>query len=85
MAKYTPLSYSGRILYFLAGEKDPYNALNPERAWIDLVDDIEIIRVPGNHITMNQGPNTKIIGRKLTDSIRGILIHGSQPNDVDRV
>jgi len=66
MGDYQPRVYPGKIIFFRAKEKDAYNAKNPERAWIDLTQEgLEVIDVPGNHITMNESPHVQVIAEKL--------------------
>ncbi len=65
MWDYQPRVYPGKITFFSAQEKDPYNAKTPERAWQLLAGEIEVIDVPGNHITMNTTPHVQIIADRL--------------------
>jgi len=58
--------YPGKIIFFHAQEKDAYNATNPEPAWIDLAaDGLDVIEVPGNHITMNLPPHVQTLAERL--------------------
>jgi phthiocerol/phenolphthiocerol synthesis type-I polyketide synthase E len=58
MWNYQPRIYPGKIIFFRAKEKDTINAKNSERAWIDLAQEgLEVIVVPGNHMTMNEPPH----------------------------
>lgn len=66
MWEYQPRVYPGKIIFFRAKEKDAINAKNPERAWIDLAQEgLEVIDVPGNHITMNESPYVQVIADRL--------------------
>jgi len=66
MWDYQPRVYPGRIIFFRAKEKDAINAKNPESAWIEFAQEgLEVIDVPGNHITMNESPNVKVIAERL--------------------
>ncbi|MEK8015952.1 MAG: hypothetical protein VSS75_003725 [Candidatus Parabeggiatoa sp.] len=66
MWNYQPRAYPGRIIFFRASEKDAINAKNPERAWIDLAQEgLEVIDVPGNHITMNESPYVQVMAERL--------------------
>ncbi|MCW8929254.1 MAG: SDR family NAD(P)-dependent oxidoreductase, partial [Gammaproteobacteria bacterium] len=64
---YQSESYSGDVLFFVAHEKDEYNAKEPQKAWAQVVQSIEVIEVAGNHISMNQQPNVKTIVKRLHD------------------
>jgi len=66
MWDYQPRVYSGKIIFFRAEEKDAYNAKNPELAWLNLAaGGLEVIDVPGNHITMNEPPHVQVIAKRL--------------------
>jgi len=66
MWNYQPRVYPGKIIFFRASEKDAINAKNPERAWLDLAQEgLEVIDVPGNHITMNESPHVQVIAERL--------------------
>jgi thioesterase domain-containing protein len=71
MWDYQPRIYSGRIIFFHAQEKDAYNATHPEQAWIDLAaEGLELIEVPGNHITMNLPPHVQTFADLLKAYLR---------------
>lgn len=58
MLAYQPVSYSGKIHFYLAAERDAYNAQTPDRAWVPLAQGgIQIHTLPGNHINMNAVPH----------------------------
>jgi acyl transferase domain-containing protein/thioesterase domain-containing protein/acyl carrier protein len=65
MRDYQARVYPGKIIFFRAQEKDAYNAKNPERAWIDLSQELEVIDVPGNHMTITKSPHVQIIADRL--------------------
>ncbi len=57
MREYNPPAYPGKLHFFLASDRDEFNAQTPAHGWIGLAEQgIEIYTVPGNHITMNQEP-----------------------------
>jgi len=63
---YRSKPYSGEILFFVAKEKDAYNAKNPQQAWSKIaLGGIEVIEVEGNHISMNQSPNVMTIAKHM--------------------
>nr|VFJ47958.1 MAG: putative toxin-antitoxin system toxin component, PIN family [Candidatus Kentron sp. FW] len=63
---YRPSAYPGKAVFFRAMEKTEFNPTNPERAWVDLVQGgLAVIDVPGNHITMNEPPNVRVIAERL--------------------
>ena len=66
MRSYIPRTYPGRIIFFRAAERDAYNAQNPELPWSQLAaGGIEVIEVPGNHITMHDSPHVQILAEQL--------------------
>jgi len=64
---YKPRVYPGRIIFFRALEENVYiNAKNAERAWSGFAQQgMEVIDVPGNHITMNYAPHVQVIAKRL--------------------
>ena len=66
LSKYKPQVYPGNIIFFHAKEAHPMFAKNPEQAWVDLAaNGLEVINVPGNHITMNATPHVQVIADRL--------------------
>jgi len=66
MWSYTPRVYPGKVLFFRAQERDAFNDEHPEQAWIDLAQGgLEILEVPGNHITMNFPPHVQVMAERL--------------------
>ena len=60
MIAYQPQPYSGTVHYYLARERDAYNAQTPAQAWIPLVErGIHVYTIPGNHISMNAAPHVQ--------------------------
>jgi len=43
---------------------------DPYLGWESLVDKIEIIDVPGNHITMIQKPHVDILAKKIDERLK---------------
>ena len=70
LRQYQSKAYNGDILFFVAKEKDEYNAKNPQAAWSQMaLQRIEVLEVNGNHITMNQSPNVNAISRRIKQKI----------------
>jgi phthiocerol/phenolphthiocerol synthesis type-I polyketide synthase E len=66
MRHYIPQAYPGRIIFFRASEQNEVNPKNPELPWIDVAGGgIEVIEVPGNHITMNYSPHVQVMAQQL--------------------
>lgn len=65
-SSYVPRAYPGRVVFFRAQERDPYNPPFPERSWIDLAaGGVEIHVVPGNHLTMMAQPHIAVTARHI--------------------
>ncbi len=66
MRNYVPQTYPGQVIFFRANQRDTINPQNPELAWSELATGgIEVIEVPGNHITMNYPPHVQILAEQL--------------------
>ncbi|CAK0750166.1 phthiocerol/phenolphthiocerol synthesis type-I polyketide synthase E [Gammaproteobacteria bacterium] len=66
MRAYCPLTYPGKIHFYLARERDAFNAQTPAHGWIPLAEGgLEIHTVPGNHISMNSPPHVEHLGRLI--------------------
>lgn len=66
MTEYSPPSYPGKLYFFLAAERDVFNAQTPANGWFQLAEQgIEIYTIPGNHISINQEPNVQILAKHL--------------------
>ena len=70
MWRYQPQRYAGRIVFFRAEETDDYNPAHPEAAWMDLVQDLDIIDVPGNHLSMNMAPHVQVLLKRLQQNFQ---------------
>jgi thioesterase domain-containing protein len=58
--------YSGGVVLCLAEEKPPTQAQDLVEAWRDLVHEhLTVLRVPGDHWTMNQEPHVRILADRL--------------------
>jgi amino acid adenylation domain-containing protein len=65
---YHPGSYPGRIVLFRAAVRPLFNGFTRDLAWDRYVDGrVEIVEVPGNHMSMLEPPNAKIFAAKLQE------------------
>jgi thioesterase domain-containing protein len=63
--------YGGAIVYSRARERDAHNPVHPEAAWSGrAAGGMEIVEVPGNHITMSSPPHAATLGHELRVRIR---------------
>jgi acyl transferase domain-containing protein len=64
MYLYEPKPFSGKCIFFAAEEKNDYIPQQLEMAWLPLVEKkLDVIYIPGNHITMNTLPYVKKMGK----------------------
>ncbi len=70
MNSYHPRAISREILYFKHSKPLLEYSLHPERDWIDLAKDgVTVIKIPGDHYTMNLDPNVKLMATALTKKL----------------
>ncbi|WP_293128195.1 non-ribosomal peptide synthetase [Microcoleus sp. bin38.metabat.b11b12b14.051] len=63
---YVPKIYPHRITLLRSGEKLKANHQDPTLGWKDLTtEQVEVIRVPGNHLTMLRKPYVEVLARQL--------------------
>ncbi|MBE9185299.1 amino acid adenylation domain-containing protein [Microcoleus sp. LEGE 07076] len=63
---YVPKIYPHRITLFRSGEKLSTSQQDPTLGWSELTtEQVEVIRVPGNHLTMLRKPNVEVLARQL--------------------
>ncbi|MBE9165412.1 non-ribosomal peptide synthetase [Tychonema sp. LEGE 06208] len=63
---YVPKIYPHRITLFRSGEKLSMSHQDPTLGWSDLTAaQVEVIRVPGNHLTMLRKPCVEVLARQL--------------------
>ncbi|OLR91799.1 polyketide synthase [Actinokineospora bangkokensis] len=80
---YTPRPYDGRVVLFRAKEPHPlttqldprYKRADDTLGWDEHAPALEVVKVPGDHLTMIDPPNVAVIAREL----RGVLDHPRPP------
>lgn len=78
MRDYLPPTYPGKIHFFLARERDEFNAKTPALGWIELAEKgIEIYGIPGNHITINKEPHVQHLAAILQECLNRSLTRSS--------
>lgn len=76
MRAYTPPTYPGKLHFFLARERDAFNAQTPAHGWIGLAEQgIEIYTVPGNHLSMNAEPHVQHLAKHLQQCLQRASQH----------
>lgn len=71
--RYDPAPLPGPVTFFRAAERRPWDPDHPERAWLSRAASIEIIHVPGDHITMMEEPHVQVLGAHLLDRLDAAL------------
>lgn len=62
---YRPLPYSGKITMFRAQIRPPFEQYDRTLGWTGLASEIEVIDVPGDHISMGEEPNAAMLAAAL--------------------
>ncbi|GAB3494300.1 type I polyketide synthase [Amycolatopsis cihanbeyliensis] len=69
---YVPARYPGRVTFFSAADLVPgglrdqrFDRTDPARGWDAVCPDIEVISVPGHHLSLLDPPNVDLIGKHL--------------------
>lgn len=71
MQDYSAEPWNGKILFLKAEERDKFSVSTPELAWIPLAKEgIEIIPVPGNHISMLSSPHVSRVTKEIEERVR---------------
>lgn len=72
LERYRPAHYDGRVVFFGAGEEVPgglrdqrFDRMDPAKGWDAVCTDLEILTVPGHHLSMLDPPNVEEIGKHL--------------------
>ncbi len=71
MLDYQPTPYAGKVHFYLAAERDAFNAQTPAQAWVPLAQGgIQIHTLPGNHISMNTAPHVQSLATCLQNHLK---------------
>ncbi|WP_216216044.1 type I polyketide synthase [Amycolatopsis aidingensis] len=69
---YVPERYPGRVTFFSAADLVPgglrdqrFDRTDPARGWDAVCPDIEVINVPGHHLSLLDPPNVDLIGKHI--------------------
>ncbi|WP_116047453.1 type I polyketide synthase [Amycolatopsis palatopharyngis] len=80
LERYRPDPYDGRAVFFSAADQVPgglrdqrFDRTDPARGWDAVCTDLEVITVPGHHLSLLDPPNVDIIGRHLQHLLSGVL------------
>jgi thioesterase domain-containing protein len=72
LERYRPESYAGRVVFFGAADATPggladerFDRRDPTRGWDEVCTDLELITVPGHHLSLLDPPNVEHIAAHL--------------------
>jgi phthiocerol/phenolphthiocerol synthesis type-I polyketide synthase D len=79
---YTPKVYPGKIVFFET-EADVnslkiWYGFSPLKSWSGLAHEVEVIRVPGNHLTMLDEPQVDVLAAEITKALARCSAHPIQ-------
>ena len=70
--RYTPLPYQGPVLYFIAEHRPPGRMGDASEGWRELVKDLEVCEVPGDHAKMFSELNVQVIAQTLAERSKAV-------------
>ena len=66
---YVPQTYPNRITLFKSSEQVSMAHRDPTLGWSELTtDQVEVIRLPGNHLTMLRKPHVQVLAEQLSNA-----------------
>ncbi len=71
MSEYSPGVFEGKLTLFRAMVGGDKFELGPDYGWIDLVDELDIIDVPGNHISIFHEANIDAVSNAFRNALPG--------------
>jgi surfactin family lipopeptide synthetase A len=66
---YVMRRYDGRVTLFVPSDSSLRASENPRADWKHYADDLEILEVPGDHLTMLDEPHVQVLARRLTECL----------------
>lgn len=74
--RYVPEPYSGRVTLYRAAEVAPiFNHAGQNLGWDDLISDLEVVEVPGNHDSLVYEPNVNVMTSHLRNALKAAITH----------
>lgn len=65
LRRYVPKPYSGRVLLYQARTEPLHHLFEVDRAWRRIATEVQVVRVPGTHISLVEKPNVQVIAADL--------------------
>jgi amino acid adenylation domain-containing protein len=69
---YLPKVYPGKMVFFQSEAKSSVNAL---KSWSGFTHEVEVVRVPGNHLTMVDEPQVGVLAAEITKALARCSAH----------
>jgi len=67
---YRPKAYPGRITLFRSRFQSPFLGLGSQMGWERVaLGGVDVVRVPGGHLTVLQPPNVEVLARRLRERL----------------
>lgn len=80
LERYRPAHYDGKVVFFSAADLVPgglrdqrFDRTDPARGWDAFCLDLDVIDVPGHHLSLLDPPNVDLIGRHLRRRLSGVV------------
>ncbi|MBP2326086.1 phthiocerol/phenolphthiocerol synthesis type-I polyketide synthase D [Kibdelosporangium banguiense] len=77
LERYQPEPYAGPVIFYSAESAVPgglrdqrFDRCDPARGWDSVCDNLEIVTVPGHHLSLLDPPNVNVIAEHLTGVLR---------------
>ncbi|MGH9613847.1 MAG: thioesterase domain-containing protein [Bryobacteraceae bacterium] len=69
LQRYVPKPYSGRVIVYQARTEPLHHLFEVDRAWRKIASDVEIVRVPGSHLSLIAPPNVESLAADLRQQL----------------
>lgn len=65
LQRYVPKPYSGRVIVYQARTEPLHHLFEVDRAWRKIASDVDVVRVPGSHVSLIAPPNVQFLAEDL--------------------
>lgn len=76
LSSYRPRPYAGAVVMMSATDDWKYQHLPVHRGWTGVVPHLEVVRTPGDHVTLLEGVNAAVLADNLRPVLERILSSG---------
>jgi len=85
LQKYVPQRYDGKVLLYQTLGGNPFHLHEPDRKWRKLADNLEVVPVNGNHVTLMLGKHVEDLARHLNQRLAECRLREVARNKSDSV